>query len=157
MENIKGQLKKAIFKFSSFILNLKASSHTYLRYGVSGRVHRHCRQCLPLLFFSTTWWFVCSNYYNSVPLFCLCSDKCQMSVEISLIIFTTRQFFGFTRGLLVPFILQQRPQALHRQLPDPSLLHRGVAVAPQLIHSRPILPRPLAPCSGLRSCLQHKF
>ena len=54
-------------------------------------------------------------------------------LDIKLTIF----LFGLTRGLLVPFILQYKPQALQRQCPFPSLLHKGVDVAAQFTHSRP--------------------
>lgn len=42
-----------------------------------------------------------------------------------------------TRGRFMPFILWQRPHALQRQWPVPSLLHSGVSIAPQLTHSLP--------------------
>lgn len=52
-------------------------------------------------------------------------------------ILLTRRLLGLISGRFCPFILQQRPHALHRQCPVPSLLHNGVDVAPQFTHSRP--------------------
>ena len=62
---------------------------------------------------------------------------CLQNENIWLTIF----LFGFTRGRLVPFILQQRPHALHKQWPLRSRRQSGVEVAAQFTHSRPSVER----------------